>query len=280
VGLSALLADSEISDDPRIGTSRRRDETDARLEHLRRTLIPDSVWRSVREAKLAIIAPDASLHLLPFDALVIRRGRKDAVFWIDEGPPIIYASTATSMIRLASRGATQPPPFRSEVVVLSVADPSFAPGDGATRGLAVADAPPAPAERLAVARDAGGGRQPVRSPRSSATSSALRQLRIPLPGSRVEARAIRHAFAPESVLILEGRAATERGVRAALTGETFLHFGTHGFVTHRRGEVLAGLALAESDSSLFVSSDDGLLQLYEIYELPVACELAVLSAAG
>jgi CHAT domain-containing protein len=51
-------------------------------------------------------------------------------------------------------------------------------------------------------------------------------------------------------------------------------------VTARESDVLAGLALTPPDSAATRSDDDGYLQLYEIYELPLACELAVLSACG
>ena len=244
IGLSALLASAEpAGDDTEAGAARWRSQTDDRLHHLRRTLLPDSVWKVVRGARLAIVVPDAALHLLPFDALVVRprRGGRGPAFWLDDGPPILYASTLTSMMRLAERPPVPERETGNRVAVLSVADPSF-------------DAPAIP------------------------EPSPLRLVRSPLPGSRIEAQAVRYAFAPESVFILQGRSATEGNVRAALRGEPYLHFATHGFVTVRRGEVLAGLALAEPDSSTPRSSDDGLLQLYEIYELPLACELAVLSA--
>jgi CHAT domain-containing protein len=57
-----------------------------------------------------------------------------------------------------------------------------------------------------------------------------------------------------------------------------LHLATHGFVTPRQSDVLAGLALAPPADSAVAADDDGLLQLYEIYSLSSDAELAVLSA--
>jgi CHAT domain-containing protein len=99
-----------------------------------------------------------------------------------------------------------------------------------------------------------------------------------LPGTAVETERIRKAFPAGSVEVLEGAGATERRVRDAVTGRRILHFATHGFVTETHGELLAGLVLAAPDDSLQRPDDDGFLQLFEIYELPLACQLAVLSA--
>jgi CHAT domain-containing protein len=100
----------------------------------------------------------------------------------------------------------------------------------------------------------------------------------PLPGTVRETQAIRRAFAPESVAVVEGRAASEAHVRALLPGCRLVHFATHGFVTETGSDLLAGLALAAPESATPRSDDDGFLQLYEIYELPLSCDLAVLSA--
>jgi len=94
----------------------------------------------------------------------------------------------------------------------------------------------------------------------------------------VETGRIRRSFPPGSVDVLERAEATERRVRDAVAGRRFLHFATHGFVTETHGELLAGLVLAAPEDSTPPPDDDGLLQLFEIYELPLRCEVAVLSA--
>ena len=85
--------------------------------------------------------------------------------------------------------------------------------------------------------------------------------------------ALRLVRAGDPVMVAE-----RRRVREALAGRRMLHFATHGFVTEQRSDVLAGLVLTPPEGPVIRSDDDGYLQLYEIYELPLACELAVLSA--
>src|SRR5205814_1909947 len=61
-------------------------------------------------------------------------------------------------------------------------------------------------------------------------------------------------------------------------GQRIVHLATHGFVTERRGDVLAGLVLAADTTGAEATDSDGLLQLFEIYGLKLDCDLAVLSA--
>ncbi len=221
-----------------------------RLEALGRTLMPPAAWRRVRDATEVVLIPDGALQLLPFEALVMRARARDgrARFWLDDGPPVRYATSATSLLSLTRRPA-QLATAEIGPRVLSVTNPAYAPAESAGTGSAGASGP------------------------------GVRGW-APLPGTARETEAIRSAFAPETVLVREGRAATEAGVRAVLPGRSYLHFATHGFVTERQSDVLGGLVLAPTDRTTAGSDDDGLLQLYEIYELRLACQLAVLSACG
>jgi CHAT domain-containing protein/tetratricopeptide (TPR) repeat protein len=219
-----------------------------RLAALARVLLPGAVWSQVAKTRAVVVVPDGALHLLPFEALVMRTGtgRGDVRFWLDEGPPVRYGSSATSLLSLTRRATTG---VNGSVRprLLSVSNPDYAPaGSAATSGGTRGAVPRWPA----------------------------------LPGTARETEAIRRAFAPESIAIVSGPAATEARVRTALPGRRFLHFATHGFVTERQSDVLAGLVLTPPDSSSVRSDDDGYLQLYEIYELRLASDLAVLSACG
>jgi CHAT domain-containing protein/tetratricopeptide (TPR) repeat protein len=216
-----------------------------RLAALGRTLMPPAAWRRVRGASRVIVIPDGALHLLPFEALVMEppaRG-KPARYWLDHGPAIRYGTSATSLLSLTRRpGGTGSQPTVPRL--LSVTNPAFAPAEST----------------VAVVAAATGGRW------------------APLPGTARETAAIRRAFAPESVMVCEGLEAGEARVREAIAGRRLLHFATHGFVTGRRSDVLAGLVLTPPAGPVSRSDDDGYLQLYEIYELKLACDLAVLSA--
>lgn len=209
-----------------------------RLSALARVLMPRATWSTVRRASEVVIVPDGALHLLPFEALVI---------------------TPRSAARGPRYWLDDGPAIRygaSATSLLSLTrragrEPGRA---GGARLLSVSN----PAFDTSAAGRAGGWAR--------------------LPGTARESEAIRRAFAPESVVVLEGAAASEGQVRAELPARRYLHFATHGFVTESRSDVLAGLALTRPKGGETRSEDDGLLQLYEIYELPLDCDLAVLSA--
>jgi CHAT domain-containing protein len=82
------------------------------------------------------------------------------------------------------------------------------------------------------------------------------------------------------VTALRGVDAKEPAVRAALEGKRYLHLAVHGIVDEGRGDLLAALALTPPREPSHASGDDGLLQLFEIYDLHLGCEIAVLSACG
>lgn len=244
VGVAAELSGERRLDRARAPGAGAPDRREQRLHALWRTLAPEAVWRAARRAEEIVLLPDGALHLLPFEALVVRVRDKarPARYWLDEGPAIAYGASATSMLALERRprGGARSGPF-----ALSVCDPEFGPA--------------AP-----VAAAAGTG-----TPSPGAWPA--------LPATRAESERVVRALAPESVLVLAGRAATESRVRAALTEPRLLHFATHGFVTESRGDLLAGLALAPGTGA-GSAAEDGLLQLYEIYDLTLRCDLAVLSA--
>jgi CHAT domain-containing protein/tetratricopeptide (TPR) repeat protein len=102
-----------------------------------------------------------------------------------------------------------------------------------------------------------------------------RQL-TPLPGTARESEAIATAFAGQTAGFLRGAAATEKALRRRIGDARYLHIATHGLVDRDSDSRLAALAL--TPGSELDLDDDGLLQLFEIYDLDLACELAVLSA--
>jgi hypothetical protein len=104
--------------------------------------------------------------------------------------------------------------------------------------------------------------------------------RLPeLPGTTAEASRVRAALSGVAeVASLEGVAATESAVRAALAGKRWIHLATHGLVQERKGDLFAALAFALPISAPARGDDDGLLELREIYDLKLDCDLAVLSA--
>jgi hypothetical protein len=210
-----------------------------RLAALGRVLVPPGLWRRVRRASEVVIIPDGALHLLPFEALVVEpRSGGGKPRYWLDDGPAVRYGASATSLLSLMHRARHPGAAAGGARLLSVSDPMF--------------------DSVSVGRAAGTWAR--------------------LPGTARESEAIRKAFAPESVMVLQALAASEARVRAELPGRRYLHFATHGFVTEARSDVLAGLALAPSTGSETRSENDGLLQLYEIYQLPLDCDLAVLSA--
>lgn len=200
-------------------------------------LVPQAARASWRTATGAIVIPDGSLARLPFESLVVSAAGESGVsrYWIDEGPAIRYAVSATLLRTLAAR-----PPVPASGGIVSVADPDYGPA-GASRWTR-------------------------------------------LPGTARESAAVATAFStPDSrtpVTLLSGVEADEPSVSRALAGKRFIHLAVHGVVDEGRGDLLAALALAPSRAPTHGSGDDGLLQLFEIYDLNLDSEVAVLSACA
>jgi CHAT domain-containing protein/tetratricopeptide (TPR) repeat protein len=252
-GLAELLGGHrETLPVPRPGV---QDPIEARLNALWRVLAPGALWRQVRRAEEVVIIPDGALHELPFEALVTqpKDSEQPRRYWLDDGPAIRYGASAASLCVLATR----PPAITRGAAALSVSDPDF----GNSGGVA-----PRREGEPDVTREA----FTARLTRGGAWA--------PLPGARRETEAIRRAFAPESVAVLQGKAASEANVRALLPGRRYVHLATHGFVAQGAGELLGGLVLAAPADSASDTENDGFLQLFEVFGLRLDCELAVLSA--
>jgi len=127
-----------------------------------------------------------------------------------------------------------------------------------------------------AARDAA-----VAAPASTTPTPDARKL-PQLPGTAKESAAVRAALADSAdVVVLEGSAAREPAVRAALPGKRYVHLATHGLIDQDGENLFAALALTPPPiGSPPAGDDDGFLELFEIYALPLDCELAVLSACG
>ena len=238
-GATQGLLEQLASPPPR---ARRRMDLERALHALWEVLVPASIWPSWRRSAEVIVVPDGLLHQLPFEVLVPVEGSSEAGsgYWLDEGPPVRYAASATALWRVA-RSAPEPEvgastPFK----IVSVSDATF-------------------------------------SEAGSRDGRALERL----PGTARESEAIKAAFAETrsrtEVVILQGQAAREAPVRLALPGARYIHLATHGLVDESHEGLFATLALTPPPRPVD-STDDGQLQLYEIYGLALRSELAVLSS--
>lgn len=212
------------------------------LHELWQALIPPEVRERVMASSQVLVIPDGALHRLPFEALVPKLGPTlaETSFWIDAGPPLRYAASATSLAALQRRAdaeAGDAPPGAS---ILSVSDPLF---DRAPKAAGLAER---------------GG-------------FGLFRLRW----TAEETRALLELFAGD-VLRLQGGEAEEARVRAELPGKRYIHLATHGLVNEGR-EPFAALAFTPPAGPAG-EANDGFLQLHEIYRMKLDCRLAVLSA--
>jgi CHAT domain-containing protein/tetratricopeptide (TPR) repeat protein len=247
---SGLLA--RLAETPRAA---RRTAVDAGLHALFEALMPRAVWPLVREAAEVVIVPDDLIHQVPFEALVVRPASAEAPtgYWLDVGPTVRYAASATVAHALALRS---PAPRGS--VVLSVSDPVF--------------------DRDEVRRRVG---RADRAPGSAGASPPLRggwDLER-LPGTARETEAIRAAFAAQgqAIVLLQQLESRESAVRSHLPSARYVHLATHGLVDESGSGLFASLALTPPPAEAG-PDDDGQLQLFEIYALGLSAELAVLSS--
>jgi CHAT domain-containing protein len=93
-----------------------------------------------------------------------------------------------------------------------------------------------------------------------------------LANARAEAKTVSGLF-PNSAALM-GKEAREQVVKQRLDQYQIVHFATHGILSRSDG-LQSGLLLANEGSD---SSEDGILQAWEIADIPIAAQLAVLSA--
>ena len=237
-GASAEGLLAQLSSPPAPG--RRRVRLERGLHALWRVLVPPSTWADLLRSDEVIVVPDGLLHQLPFEILVAELGLGDTAsrYWLDAGPAIRYAASATALERLseAVAGSDEGSPLK----VVSISDPEFGEASFAGRTL----------ERL-----------PGTARESEAIEAAF-------AGMGTAA----------AVQVLQGKEAREAAVRAVLPGARYLHLATHGLVDESHEGLFATLALTPGPRIPAEAADDGQLQLYEIYGLALRSELAVLSS--
>ncbi len=201
-----------------------------------------SIPEHLQKSRL-IFVPDGALHLVPFDALIDKKGD-----YVLANHVVSYAPSGTVLSLLRSR-----------------------PEGGVTSAplLAVGDVPYMDAGDL-VANNSGGAKPPRALTRGLYDLSGERL--PPLPGTAEEVMTVASITGGRSILLM-GSKATEAAFRSQpLDKVRILHLATHGISSTASPE-RAALVLARG-----AGDDDGLLQAREISELKLAAELVALSA--
>jgi CHAT domain-containing protein len=192
-----------------------------------------------------IIVPDGLLHYLPFEAL-IHRGR-----YLVEDHEISYNLSASILMqRQDSRGDAE---TVDRMELLAFGDPIFGP------------------ELKASARKKSGS-GPIDVIRNARASIGF-QL-PPLPRTRDEVQYIASLFPPDRTQLYLGKDSTEDAVkRVSLRRYRRLHFATHSLIDETFPSRSAVVLTLDTDPE-----EDGFLEVNEISELDLDCDLVVLSA--
>ena len=216
----------------------------------------------LRDKPRLMISPDGPLLLLSFEALLSApppAGSRD----YDDLPYLIrdksvsYVPSASVLSELGDAGdaGDNVAPAASDAgLFLGFADPAY---PQVPRGESARTEPGAAGPLARALQDAG-----VLSPR-------------PLPASRDEILAIAGLYPPGQSRLYLDKEATEENVKnnPALKEARRIHFAVHGFLNETRPE-FSGLILALDDDP----RENGLLQVYEIFNLELSADLVVLSA--
>ncbi|MGE0128718.1 MAG: CHAT domain-containing protein [Blastocatellales bacterium] len=237
----------------------------ARLANrLYQTLVAPAAETLAGKQKLLIV-PDGALHYVPFEALVVQTGRGGAEAggapdYLINNWAVSYAPSASVLASL--RQAARPAPENSARQFLAFADPVYEAGDQ---------------NDLAVKKTA------PNSTSNSTVDMAVRGLfddgsrweLTRLAQSRREVEEIARRYRPDQAALFLGRDAKEENVKtsSALSSARRIHFATHGLVSERQPQY-SGLILTLDDDP----REDGLLQVYEIFNLKLQADLVVLSA--
>jgi CHAT domain-containing protein len=196
-------------------------------------------------AKRVVVIPDAALHKIPFEALLVASGGSPR-YALDELPPVCYAPSPAVLAVVTAR----PRPTAGPASLLTVGDPAYPDEGAAPAGVKVAT-------------------------RSAVAGGALPRL----PYTAVESETVRRFFPADRVTALLRESATESAVAAAIPGKRFIHLAAHGFADDAFGNLFAAVALTPPAAGAATPENDGFLSLNEIYRLNLtSCELTVLSA--
>ena len=238
------------------------------------SLLLAQALKEVKENEGVIMVPDGILGLLPFEALVLEKGRglKDSVFLGDRYTLTYYQSAAVMALKrtLQVHQAGRP--------LFALGNPVFSPQDPRLRRrrrdrppAAVRGAKEAPFRALAASQEWG------KTTRDAKTGQEL--VYPALPETEAEVLAIARLFAvePRPPDVLLDLKANETSLRQSpLPDYRYLHFATHADLPGRvQGIREPFLLLGQVGNE---GQDNGFLTLSKVLGLKLRAEMVVLSA--
>jgi CHAT domain-containing protein len=222
---------------------------------------------ALAQKKRLLIAPDQTLYYLPFESLLAKEappgntnGYREMDFLIKRWD-VGYVPSASVLASL--RQNKREPSEATAKQFLAFADPVYQSfGAGSQTEMVKAGKKPSP--------------EPSTQPamRGLFEENGRWELQR-LAESQREAMQIAQLYPPEQARVYLGLAAKEENVKnnASLSVARRIHFATHGLMSERQPQY-SGLALTLDEDP----GEDGLLQVYEIFNLKLQADLVVLSA--
>jgi CHAT domain-containing protein/tetratricopeptide (TPR) repeat protein len=208
---------------------------------------------ALRGSEVLLVVPDASLHYIPFEALVAGIGERKSSesvlfsryreyeYLLDRH---VIACAPSASLFLETRKMVSERHYRGELY--AVGDPSV----GEERMVF-----PYVGELIGMLR------------------GDLTFRFAPLPGAREEVESLREFSRGRGVTVRTGRLATEKEFKERAPGHRFIHLATHG-VADDREPLYSRLVLGIDEEG----TNDGFLHAYEVSQMDLGCELVVLSA--
>jgi CHAT domain-containing protein/Flp pilus assembly protein TadD len=256
-------------------------ETTAAGRALFARLFPEGARKKLQAARRLLLSPYGPLWDLSFAALVVNA--QGPPRYLGETKPLVYTPSLTLLAQSRCQRPGQRPRLRP--VALVVGDPVFERPAGietvSGSQLSAPSSPlsrpsrePAASELGATHREPGAGDWAPGAERSFLFGDNRPPPR--LPGTRDEAIQVARLYGSRPLL---GEAATEAAVRREIGRADLVHLATHGDLNPYR-PMFSGVLLAAPLSGTGGSStDDGLLQAWEIHnQLKLKADLVVLSA--
>jgi CHAT domain-containing protein/Tfp pilus assembly protein PilF len=187
-----------------------------------------------------IIVPDDVLHLLPFETLVVNS--ENPVRWLVEDYEIAYTPSLSSLRYLERRKRSGPRPGHD---LLALGDPYYGPNEDLSQSA---------------------------NPEGFFSGDPISFERLRYAGQEVQSSAA--LFKPRRETVFLRREASEENVKSSnLLDYKIIHFATHGLIDDQRPGRSAIILAIDEDPT-----EDGLLQMREIFNVKMTADLVALSA--
>ncbi len=233
---------------------------------LYRLLVPEAAAAALGRAKSLIVVPSGSLYRLAFETLVSKDPASTAQpHYLIEDLPVSYVPSA-SLLAVVRTSYARPSAGRNPL--LAFANPTFGAAEpGQARGLSSYAGLQLAAVRSAFRSDSG--------------AAPLGETVFPaLPGTQVEADAVRAALGAPGASLLWGEAATRQRVldlnaSDALRTYQYVLFATHAVLPSEiEGLTQPAIVLAHPERG------DGLLTMADVFGLSLDADFVTLSACS